>query len=637
MTPTGPHPLEPLSSDELDQAIAVLRDAGHLAGGTEIIDLSLHEPSRDAVLAWEPGGDAPPREAFVVTFRRKEGLTHETVVSLASGQVVSRRLIEGVQPAISEKEFEACGQAALDNPEFRAGLARRGIHDPGQVLAEAWGIGVFTPEEFAGCRIAWTLSFYRPEKDGNPYARPVEGLYALVDLAAMQVVRVLDYGVTPLAPNGGDYLPERIGPLRDDLKPLQVHQPEGVSFTVDGHEVAWQRWRFVVGFSPREGLVLHNIRYVDAGRERPVCYRASFAELVIPYGDPREPHSWTNAFDVGEYGIGPLTNSLTLGCDCLGHISYLDAHVCDPIENKPKKIANAICLHEEDAGLLWKHFDIDTKRAEVRRSRRFVVSSVVTVGNYEYAFYWYFHTDGTIEAEVRLTGIMLTSGIADGEEARYGTRVDEGVLAPYHQHFFCVRLHMTVDGPGNSVYEVETYSVPTGPDNPAGNAFVTRRTLLGSEQQAQRLMDPLKARHWVVENPRSLGRFGDPVGYKLVPGANVVPFAQPDSQILRRARFMTRHLWVTPFDPAERYPAGDYPNQNPGPDGLPAWTGADRPVEDADVVLWYTMGSHHIPRLEDWPVMPAEKIGFMLKPVGFFDRNPALDVPPASADGSCHA
>jgi primary-amine oxidase len=100
---------------------------------------------------------------------------------------------------------------------------------------------------------------------------------------------------------------------------------------------------------------------------------------------------------------------------------------------------------------------------------------------------------------------------------------------------------------------------------------------------------------------------------------------------------MTRHLWVTPFNPAERYPAGDYPNQNPGPDGLPAWTRADRPVEDTDVVLWYTMGSHHIPRLEDWPVMPAEKIGFMLKPVGFFERNPALDVPPASGEGSCHA
>jgi primary-amine oxidase len=633
---TGPHPLEPLGPDELARAVTVLRDAGHLPARTDIIDLSLHEPPRDAVLGWAAGAGAPPREAFAVTFQRGEGLTHETVVSLASGQVVSRRLIEGVQPAISEEEFEACGDAALADPEFRAGLARRGI-DPERVLAEAWGIGAFTPEEFAGRRIAWTLSFYRPDDDSNPYARPIEGLYALVDLNVLKVARVLDLGVTPLAPNGGDYLPERTGPLRDDLKQLQVHQPDGVSFTVDGHEVSWQRWRFVVGFSPREGLVLHNIRYADGGRERPVCYRASFAELVIPYGDPREPHSWTNAFDVGEYGIGPLTNSLTLGCDCLGHISYLDAHVCHPVTGEPKTIENAICLHEEDAGLLWKHFDVDSGRAEVRRSRRFVVSSVVTVGNYEYAFYWYFYQDGSIEAEVRLTGIMLTSGIADGEEARYGTRVDDGLLAPYHQHFFSVRLHMTVDGPGNSVYEVETETVPWGEDNKAGNAFRTRRTLLGSEQQAQRMIDPLTARHWVVENPSSRNRLGDPVGYKLVPGANVVPFAQPGSQILRRARFMTRHLWVTPFDPAERYPAGDYPNQNPGPDGLPAWTQADRPTEDTDVVLWYTMGSHHIPRLEDWPVMPAEKIGFMLKPVGFFERNPALDVPSASADGSCHA
>ena len=185
---------------------------------------------------------------------------------------MSRHLVEGVQPAISAEEFDECGKIALADDRFLAGLARRDL-DPGHMLVEAWGIGVFTPEEFAGRRIAWTLSFYRPEKDDNPYARPVEGLYALVDLGAMEVVQVLDLHETPLARSGGDYLRERIGPLRDDLKPLEVHQPEGVSFTVDGHEVSWQRWRFVVGFSPREGLVLHNIRYVDGGRERPVCYR----------------------------------------------------------------------------------------------------------------------------------------------------------------------------------------------------------------------------------------------------------------------------------------------------------------------------------------------------------------------------
>jgi primary-amine oxidase len=627
------HPLEPLSRRELGAVLAVLRSAGHVSPATRIIDVSLREPDRADVLPWRAGA-VKRRQAQVVTFEPGQAATHETVVSLSEGQIVSRRLVAGVQPAIGPEEFAECEAAVRADERYQAGLARRGISSPGDVVVEAWGIGTFTPEEYAGRRIAWTLSFYRAEPGDNPYARPVEGLYALVDLAAMRVVRVDDLGVTPLAPGRGDYLPERIGPLRADLKQLQVHQPDGVSFTVSGREVAWQRWRFLVGFSPREGLVLHDIRYLDRGRERPICYRASFAELVIPYADPRPPHCWTNAFDVGEYGLGPLTNSLALGCDCLGAIRYFDVDLCDGA-GQPYTIPRAICVHEEDAGLLWKHYDPLSDRAEVRRARRLVVSSVVTIGNYEYAFYWYFGLDGSIEAEVRLTGVMLTSGLAPGQAApAYGTQVDDGIFAPYHQHFFCARLHMTVDGTPNSVYEVDTEPAPAGPDNPAGNAFVTRRRLLGSERQAQRRVDPLKARYWLVVNPHARGRLGEPVAYKLVPGSNVLPYAQPDSPILRRAGFMTQHLWVTPFDPAERYPAGDYPNQDPGSGGLPAWTRADRPTEDADLVLWYTLGSHHIPRPEDWPVMPTERVGFALRPVGFFDRNPALDVPPASPDGS---
>jgi len=622
------HPLDPLSREELRQVMRILRRTGHAGPATRVVDVSLHEPLMQDVLA-APPGRPPERQAFVVAFEPGDGVTREAVVGLDSGQVRSWRELTGVQPAISPEEFAECEIAVRADPLFQEGLRKRGIGDPGRVLVEAWGIGAFTPQEFAGRRIAWTLSFYRAEPGDNPYARPVEGLFAIVDLAAMQVVRVDDLGVTPLAAGRGDYRSDRVGPLRDDLAPLLVRQPEGVSFTVSGREVAWQRWRVRVGFSPREGLVLHDIRYLDAGRERPVCYRASFAELVIPYADPRPPRSWANAFDIGEYGIGPLTNSLALGCDCLGEIRYLDADLCDSA-GQGLTIPRAICVHEEDSGLLWKHYDAQDDHAEVRRARRLAISSIITVGNYEYAFYWYFYQDGTIEAEVRLTGVMLTSGLMPGAESPYGTPIAKDLSAIYHQHFFCVRLHMAVDGPRNSVYEVDAVPVPAGPANPYGNAFVTRRRLLGTEQQAQRLIDPMNGRHWLVVNPHSLNGLGDPVAYKLVPGGNALPFAQPDAPITRRAAFMTRHLWVTPFHPRERYPAGDYPNQHPGGAGLPEWTKADRPTQDTSLVLWYTLGSHHIPRPEDWPVMPAERIGFTLKPVGFFDRNPALDVSPTS-------
>jgi primary-amine oxidase len=223
---------------------------------------------------------------------------------------------------------------------------------------------------------------------------------------------------------------------------------------------------------------------------------------------------------------------------------------------------------------------------------------------------------------------VLTSALAPGEVSAYGTVVAPLTLATLHQHFFSVRLDMAVDGPRNSVYEVETEAVPRGKDNPYGNAFRPRRTLLRTESQAQRLADPRTARHWLVVNPSRVNALGQPVGYKLVPEAGPQPFADDQASVTGRARFMTRQLWVTPFAPQERFPAGEYPNQHAGEAGLPEWTQAGRSIENTDIVLWHTLGSHHIPRPEDWPVMPVERVGFALKPVGFFDRNPALDVPP---------
>jgi primary-amine oxidase len=290
-------------------------------------------------------------------------------------------------------------------------------------------------------------------------------------------------------------------------------------------------------------------------------------------------------------------------------------------------------MHEEDGGLLWKHLDWDRGSAEVRRSRRLVVSSIVTVDNYEYGFYWSFSQDGSIEFEVKLTGIVLTTALEPGETPAHGTVVAPRLSALYHQHFFCARLDMDVDGQRNTVSEVHTEAVPAGPQNPYGNAFVQVETPLRTELEAQQLIDPLSGRSWKISNPTATNGLGRPVAYRLAPGKNIVPFAQPGSAIVERATFMTKHLWVTPFDPAERYPAGDYPNQHAGGAGLPAWTRANRSIEDTDVVVWYVFGSHHVPRPEDWPVMPVVRTGFHLEPLGFFDRNPALDLPPPA---HCH-
>ena len=621
------HPLDPLDASEIKAAVGILRRERPVTPVARFVSVTLHEPAKDQI---EGGAAAVPREAFVVLLEPEQHAIYEAVVSLTTGSVSSWRAVPDARGPVTLPEFDECERVTRADPRVRAGLARRGITAVEQVQVEAWGIGTFTAAQDAGRRVVWTLLFYRERPDDNPYAKPIHGLHAIVDLDEMTVVRVEDSGAVPLPPGSGAYAADRVGPLRDDLRPLEIVQPQGPSFDIRGWEVRWQRWRLRLGFTAREGLVLHTIGYEDQGRVRPVIWRASVAELFIPYADPRPFQGWRNAFDIGEYGIGSLANSLELGCDCLGEIRYLDVNLADE-NGKPYTIRQAICLHEEDSGLLWKHFDATLQTTETRRSRRLVISFIITVGNYEYAIYWYFYQDASIEFEVKLTGILLTSALAPGETSDFGTVVAPQTLAAHHQHFLCARLDMAVDGPRNTVYEVNTEAVPPGPGNPLGNAFRPVQRPLRRESEAQRVIDPLRGRHWLVANPGHRSDLGHEPGYKLIPGSNVLAFSHPDAPVTQRAAFATRQLWVTPYRPDERYPAGDYPNQHPGGAGLPAWTKADRAIENTDIVLWYTLGAHHLTRPEDWPVMPADRAGFTLKPAGFFDRNPALDVAPGQS------
>ncbi len=625
------HPLDPLDPAEIQRAVATVRKERRLPESVRFVSVTLNEPLKDVVLHPRSDGGCP-REAFLILLDNATGRGFEAVVDLGR-ETVTRydALPEGVQPPIMTDEFLECEEAARRSPAFRAALKKRGVEDVNLVMVDAWSAGHYgnEPPEDRGKRLSRALCWVRSEPNDNGYARPLEGIVAVVDLNRKEVLRIEDYGAVALPPQAGNWARSYIKEMRSDLKPLEVQQPEGTSFTIRGHDVQWQKWDLRVGFNPREGLVLYTVRYEG----RPILYRASIAEMIVPYADPKESAYRKNAFDMGEYGVGMMANSLALGCDCLGTIRYFDGHLADS-RGRPVTIKNAICLHEEDAGMLWKHTDWRTNQSEVRRARRLAVSMVATLGNYEYGYYWYFYQDGTIQMEVKLTGIMNTTGLKPGEAPRFGTEVAPQVNAPYHQHFFSARLDFAVDGETNTVHEVNTRSVPAGPDNPHGNAFFAESTPLRKESEAQRRTNPLSARFWRVVNPGRENVMGQPVAYRLCPGENVLPFAQPGAAVLQRAGFLTRNLWVTPYDRAERYPTGDYPNQNPGGDGLPRWTKADRPLEARDLVVWYTFGQTHIPRLEDWPVMPVSSVGFLLRPDGFFDRNPAMDLPPPSPRSS---
>ena len=635
-SPTGDaHSLDPLSPSEIESAVAILRSERKLGDRVRFETVELKEPAKESLLA-RNGTGTPGREAFIILLDNETGATYEAVVALNEGRVSSWAHIPGVQPRLMMDEFFECENAVKECPEFQEALRKRGIHDTSQVMVDPWPAGNYGVAEEEGMRLSFARSWLRVSPTDNGYARPIEGVVAVVDLNEMRVIKVEDHGVVPMPPNDGNYGAEFVKEFRTDLKPLDIVQPEGPSFSVDGNLVSWQKWSFRVGYTRREGMVLHEINYRDQGRQRPIIQRASLAELVVPYGDPAEKNFRKNAFDVGEAGIGSLANSLTLGCDCLGQIYYFDA-VLNNSRGEPVRIPNALCLHEEDFGILWKHSDWRTGQAEVRRSRRLVISFIATVGNYEYGFFWHFYQDGNIEFQVKLTGIVNNMALAPGEDPKYGSVIAPQLGGHIHQHFFSVRLDMSVDGPNNCVYEVNTKAEPMGPENPQGNAFFAEKSLLSTESEAQRTVDPLAGRYWLIANPAVVNYLGQPVSYKLIPGDNILPFTDPEASVSKRAGFMRKHLWVTPYNAEEMSPTGPYPNQHPGGDGLPKWTKANRGIENTDIVVWYNFGSHHVPRPEDWPVMPVMYTGFKLMPVGFFDRNPALDVPPsAHANGHCH-
>jgi primary-amine oxidase len=618
------HPLDSLSAEEIRQAAAIVRRDRGVGAGWRFASIELREPGKDALRA----GDAGRREAIVVCWDRADGRAYRAVVSLTGDSVEAWQDLPGQQPNMTVDEWHECDHVLREHPALVKALARRGITDMSLVLTDMWAYGAaLVPERYRGLRIGWSDVWFRESEHGNPYAHHVTGLHAVVDLNRMTVLEVEDNLYDGDHPDvRGEYLPEVTGmPLRE-VKPLHISQPEGVSFTLDGWLLSWQNWRLRLGFNHREGLVLHQVGFSDSGRLRSVAHRLSFAEMFVPYRDPSPDHYRRTAFDIGEWGLGFMTTSLELGCDCLGEITYLDAVVHDS-RGEPRTITHAICIHEEDSGVLWKHVDERTGAA-VRRARRLVISFHVTVANYEYLVYWRFYQDGNIECEVRATGIVVTSHVGADGSAANGTVVDERTYAPFHQHFIVARLDLDVDGPDNTVYMTESRATGVGEADPYGLGLVVTSTPLRTEAEGKQDYDWATQRGWKVANDNVRNGLGSSVGYKLVPSGAFPPLLGPDSPAFRRAEVIGHTLWVTPYREDERWPCGDFPNLSLRDEGLPAWTAADRAIENTDVVLWYVFGIHHITRPEDWPVMPVDAVSFWLKPFGFFDRNPALDVPP---------
>ncbi len=624
---TSPHPLDPFSADELTRAVAILRDSGHVSDSVRFSGAFPVEPPKDLVRGFRAGTPFE-RELRILGYDRERTGSFDARVSLSQQKLVDFAKVEAGQSPLSLMDFIRVIQIVKQDPDWQAALRKRGIEDFSLVQVDPWPAGGYPPEGVPeGTRMMRAISFLREFPTDNGYARPIEGVMAYVDLEKERMIRVDDYGVVPMPPEHGNYDAKSVGTLRTDLRPIEITQPEGPSFEVEGHSIRWQKWSLRISFHPTQGLVLHELNYADQGRTRTILHRASLSDMVVPYGDTSPMHSWKHVFDGSEAGLGQFVNSLKLGCDCLGEIYYFDVTQLS-WNGEPNTVENAICLHEEDYGILWKHTDLQGGTVETRRSRRLVISAFHTVGNYEYGFFWYLYLDGTIQHEVKLTGIVGVSAVAPDGGSDTAPLIAPQLASPNHQHLFCFRLDFEVDGVNNSVFEINAEPLAIGPDNPHGTAFRSVATPLRRESEARRNVDASKNRYWKIANRNVTNRMGIPVAYKLMPQATATMLAHGDSPQAQRAGFAKHNLWVTPHDSNEWAAASEFSNLHPGGAGLPAYTAGDRSIEDTDIVVWHTVALTHVPRPEDWPVMPVEYCGFSLVPVGFFERNPALDVPP---------
>ncbi len=627
------HPLDGLTAQEHWSVFEELKASGKVNSTARFSGVTLREPPKAEVLGWKPGQPFRREAAAIIRQGKK---TYEAIVDVSSQKEISWKEIAGVQPALTEEELIGVGDKVKENPEWIEAMKRRGITDFETVSCAGLTPGYFgTPEE-EGRRLQRVIC-WDSRGTFNQDARPITGLIVVWNTDEQKVIRVIDTGAVPVSRAQADYDEESVGKLREVTNPIALDQPLGPGFRVIGREVEWQKWKFHFRMDARVGAVVSQVRYAEGEKTRSILYQGNLSEIFVPYMDPSEGwYHWT-FMDAGEYFVfgGGLPTPLEAGTDCPSNAVFFDAIFASQ-RALPVRLQRAACLFESYAGdFAWRHMSGADKKIESRPQRNLVLRWLATIGNYDYAFDWVFQQDGSIKVVAAATGIDNVKSVRsrtaaddkDGKDGAYGRFVAENIVAPNHDHFFSFRLDLDVDGTANSLVRDKLIQKRLPADHPRKSLWVVEQEIPKTEKQGQLHMMMEKPEVWRVINPAVIGPLGYPVSYEIKAGHNAVSLLTPDDFPRRRAGFVDHHLWVTPQRDSERYAAGDFPTQSKGGDGLPAWTSANRPVENTDIVLWYTMGFHHLPRSEDWPVMPTSRHEFELRPFDFFPRNPALDLP----------
>ncbi len=620
------HPLDQIGAEEIEHAVELCRSHKGFDENTMFINISLVEPKKEQIRNYK-SGDELPRTLRIRGVDSNADGGFVVIVDIKANEISSfDRVSKEAQVPYSFAEVFMATELTKADKAYQEALKKRGISNLDLVQIDPWPAGGVVHESIEkGHRALKTISFLKENETDNGYAKPITGVICHIDLTLKQVTHVEDHGVVAIPKAHARYDADSQSELREHPKKIDIIQPDGPGFKVDGNLISWEGWQVRALVNPDEGPVLHQLSL----NGRAILHRAALSDMVVPYGTADPMHSWKAVHDGTEYGFGTLSNSLTLGCDCLGEIHYLDANML-LFDGSVNTIENAICIHEEDFGIQWKHSDSNGGANEVRRSRRLVISSIATIGNYDYGLFWYLYLDGNIQCEVKLTGIV---GISAYDENRHRAdqdfRITDELVSPIHQHLFCVRLDWDLEGGNNQLFESNVETLPISDENPDGMQLKAVTTHLKREGEAKRDISPSSSRVWKIINPKKKNSFGLPVGYKYLPGNTPTLLAHPDSPPGKRASFSKYNLWATPFHEDELAAGGPHSVMHSGQGGLDDITSSNRDISDCDLVTWHTFGVTHIPRPEDWPIMPVEYCGFHLIPVGFFEKNPTLNLPPS--------
>ena len=621
------HPMDALTVEEYQTMKTVLTTAGLIDEDSRYPFIQLHPPDKETVLAWKPG-DLFDRSASAMV--KQGSQVYEAIVNLTQKQVTSWTPVDGVQSGILLSEWTGAQAITQADPNWQDAMAKRGITeaDYKQIMCAPLSAGYYGLPEEEGRRL-FKVNCFDGRDTQNFWGRPIEGVTAVVDINAEKVIQLIDTGVVPIPDAPAGYTEVEV-PQRAAPKPLDWMEKQGHDFSIDNQLVSWHNWQFHVRMDSRVGPVFSLVKFNDQGTWRSLMYEGSLSELFVPYQSTDPNWYFRTYMDAGEYGAGKLVVPLERGLDCPSTAVYLDAVYADDAGN-PYTQADALCVFERYAGdPVWRHYEGITGVSASRRDRNLVVRFITAIGNYDYLFDWTFGENGTLKVRFGASGMEEVQAVPAMDVTAdvpmdYGRMVAPQTLAINHDHFFSFRLDMDVDGPTNSFVcdDLKTVAVD---ESPRTSLWMVESHTAATESEAKMRLNIREPALWRVINPHAHNFVGYPTSYEFKAHGNAMAMMAPGDYPQQRAGFTDYHLWVTPYRENERYAAGDYPNQSHGKDGLPTWTSGDRPIEDTDIVVWYTLGLHHVVRAEDWPVLPTEWHEFEIRPFDFFDRNPALDI-----------